>query len=138
MSELTGTRARGSTERRGQNLYHISYQPSIKGRHQLHIKVQAQHIRGSPFKVAAKSPVEKLGTPILTIRGVRGPWGTPILTIRGVKGPWGVAVDQRREVEICMCLDLVDRSSCHFAEHTWFRSCMHGLCGVAVDGEGIF
>ncbi len=42
---------------------------------QLHIKVDDQHIRGSPFPVAVKSPIEKLGTPILTIGGVEGPWG---------------------------------------------------------------
>ena len=60
VSEITGTRASCSVERRGQSQYEISYQPTIKGRHQLHIKVQGQHIRGSPLSLAAKSPVEKL------------------------------------------------------------------------------
>ena len=46
VSEIAGTRARGSVERRGQSQYEISYQPTIKGRHQLHIKVEGQHIRG--------------------------------------------------------------------------------------------
>ena len=58
VSEIAGTRARGSVERRGQSQYEISYQPTIKGRHQLHIKVEGQHIRGSPFPVSARSPVE--------------------------------------------------------------------------------
>ena len=49
MSELTGTRASCSVERRGQSKYMISYQPTIKGRHQLHIRIEGQHIRGSPF-----------------------------------------------------------------------------------------
>ena len=39
VSELTGTRASCSVERRGQSQYEVSYQPTIKGRHQLHIKV---------------------------------------------------------------------------------------------------
>ena len=86
VSELTGTRARGSIEKRGQNLYHMSYSPTIKGRHQLLIKVEGQHIRGSPFSVAAKSPVEKLGT--------------PILTLRGVGELWGVVINQRGEVVV--------------------------------------
>ena len=73
VSEMTGTRVGGSVERRGQSQYEISYQPTIKGRHQLHIKVEGQHIRGSPFPVTARSPVEKLGTPILTIGGVKAP-----------------------------------------------------------------
>ena len=78
VSELSGTRTRGSVERKGQSQYEINYQPTIKGRHQLHVKVKGQHIRGSPFTISAKSPVEKLGTPILTFPGVRGPWDVTI------------------------------------------------------------
>ena len=78
VSEITGTRTNSNIERRGQSQYEISYQPTIKGRHQLHIKVEGQHIRGSPSSVAVKSPVEKLGTPILTLGGVRAPMGVAI------------------------------------------------------------
>ena len=89
VSELSGTRTRGSVERKGQSQYEINYQPTIKGRHQLHVKVEGQHIRGSPFTISAKSPVEKLGTPILTLRGV---WR-----------PWGAAINQRGEVIVADC-----------------------------------
>ena len=89
VSELSGTRTRGSIERRGQSQYEINYQPTITGRHQLHVKVEGQHIRGSPFTISAKSPVEKLGT--------------PILTLRGVEQPWGVAINQRGEVIVTDC-----------------------------------
>ena len=78
VSEITGTRTNSNVERRGQSQYEISYQPTIKGRHQLHIKMEGQHIRGSPSSVAVKSPVEKLGTPILTLGGVGGPRGVEI------------------------------------------------------------
>ena len=54
VSEITRVTVNGSVERRGQNQYEISYEPTIKGRHQLHIKVEDQHIRGSPFPVAVK------------------------------------------------------------------------------------
>ena len=50
-SEITGTKSSCSIERR-QSQYEISYQPTIKGRNQLHIRVEGQHIRGSPFSVA--------------------------------------------------------------------------------------
>ena len=50
-SEITGTRASCSVERRGQSQYEISYKPTIKERHQPHIKVEGQHVRGSPFSV---------------------------------------------------------------------------------------
>ena len=86
VSEITHQRSSCSVERSGQSLYEISYQPIIKGRHQLHVKVQGQHVRGSPFSVAVKSPLEKLGT--------------PILIIGGVVEPWGVAVNQRGEVVV--------------------------------------
>ena len=78
VSEVTGTRTSCDVEKTGQSQYEISYQPTIKGRHFLHIKASNQHIRGSPFSVAVKSPVEKLSTPILTISRVVEPWGVTI------------------------------------------------------------
>ncbi len=71
VSEITRATVMGSLERRGQSQYEISYQPTIKGMHQLHIKVEDQHIRGSPFPVAVNLPIEKLCTPILAIGGVQ-------------------------------------------------------------------
>ncbi len=90
ISEITRTRVRGSVERRGQGQYEISYQPTINGRHQLHIKVESQHIRGSPFPVSTTSTVENLSSPILTIDGMRG--------------PVGVTVNQRGEVVVTECI----------------------------------
>ena len=86
VSAITGSRMIGSVERKGHNQYEIGYQPTVKGKHQFHVKVEGQHIRGSPFSVAVKLPVEKLGN--------------PILSIDRVKGPWGVAVNQRGEVVV--------------------------------------
>ena len=74
VSQITATKASCGVVRRGSQ-YEISYQPTIKGRHQLHIRVKGQHIRGSPFSVAVKLPVKKLGTQILAIGGMRKPWG---------------------------------------------------------------
>jgi tripartite motif-containing protein 2/3/tripartite motif-containing protein 71 len=66
--------------------YEISYQPTSRGRHQLHIKVEGKHIKGSPFLVTVKLPIKKLGT--------------PIKTISGLKGPWGVTLNQRMEIVV--------------------------------------
>ena len=111
------------------NQYKLSYQPTMKGRHQLHVRVNSQHIKGSPFTIAVKSPVQKLGT--------------PLLTIDGVMSPWGVAITPRGEVAIT----------------EWYRQCVsvfspggeklrtfgtHGCgpgnfrkpTGIAVDNEG--
>ena len=128
VSELSGTRTRGSVERKGQSQYEINYQPTIKGRHQLHVKVEGQHIRGSPFTISAKSPVEKLGT--------------PILTLHGVKEPWGVAINQRGEVIVAEwdgdCVSVFSPSG---EKLRTFGSSGSGQGqfqyprGVAVDGE---
>ena len=43
-------------------------------RYQLHIKIEGQHIiRGSPFSIAVKSPVDKIGTPITAFAGMDRP-----------------------------------------------------------------
>ena len=128
VSELSGTRIRRSIERKGQSQYEINYQPTIKGRHQLHVKVEGQHIRGSPFTISAKSPVEKLGTPILTLRGMRG--------------PRGVAINQRGEVIVAErggdCVSVFSPSGEKlqtFGTRGSGQGQLQGPCGVAVDGE---
>ena len=127
---VTGITARGSVERRGQSQYEVSYQPTIKGRHQLHIKVMGEHIRASPFSVAVKkSPVEKLGT--------------PILTLGGLIEPIGVAVSQSGEVVVIdwigECVSVFSASGHKLRSFGTYGS-GHGQFksphGVAVDGEG--
>ena len=129
VSEITCTRASCSVERRGQSQYEISYQPTIKGRHQLHIKVQGQHIRGSPLSLAAKLPVEKLGD--------------QILIIGGVDVPLGVAVNQRGEVVVTdsdrHCVSVFSPSGeklRSFGKHGCGQGEFDHPYGIAVDGEG--
>ena len=129
LSEITGTRASCSVERRGQSQYEINYQPTIKGRHQLHIKVEGQHVRGSPSSVAVKSPAEKLGT--------------PILTLGGVKKPRGVAINQRGEVVVTEysghCVSVFSPNGEKLQSFGTFGSGQGQFdfpCRAAVDGEG--
>ena len=56
----------------------VSYIATSRGRCQVHIKVEGEHIKGSPFPVTVKLPVQKLGAPIKTISGVNQPWGVAI------------------------------------------------------------
>ena len=86
VSEITGTRESCIVERKELSQYEITYHPTIKGRHQLHIKVEGQHVKGSPFSIAIKLPVKKLSK--------------PILTINHLKIPDGVVTNQRREVVV--------------------------------------
>ena len=129
VSEITGSRVMGNIERRGQNQYEIGYQPTVKGQHQFHIKVEGQHIRGSPFSVAVRLQVEKLGN--------------SILTIDMVKEPWGVAVNQRGEVVVtehngqCVSVFNLHRKK---LQSFGTEGSVHGLFkyprGVAIDSEG--
>ena len=131
VSEITGTRTNCSVKRRGQIQYEISYRPTIKGRHQLHIKVEYQHIRGSPSSVAVKSrsPVEKLGTPILTLGGVHL--------------PGGVAITKKGEVVVTEvgqnCVSVLSPNGVKLRSFGT-KGSGHGQferpCGVTVDGEG--
>ena len=79
--ELVSEKIDCSVKKTEASLYEISYQPTSRGMHQLHIKVEGEYIKGSPFPVTV---IKKLGT--------------PFKTISGVKWPWGVAVNQRGEV----------------------------------------
>ena len=76
--------------------YEISYQATSRGRHKLHIKVEGEHIKGSPFPVTVMLPVQKLGTPIKTIRGVVALWGMAV----NKKGEILIAEESRHCISI--------------------------------------
>lgn len=129
VSELTSTRVRGGIERTGQNQYKITYQPTMKGRHQLHVKIEGQHIRGSPFSVAIKLPIEKLGT--------------PILTLGRLVSPHGIAVNQRGEMVVTEkdghCISTFSPSGKKlqsFGVHGSGHGQLNGPDGVAAGEEG--
>ena len=129
ISEITCTKASCSVERRGQSQYEINYQPAIKGRHQLHIKVEGQHVRGSPLSVAVRCPVKRFGTPILILGGVRG--------------PRGVAITQKGELVVTewygCCVSVFSPSGGKirsFGTQGSGQGQFNGPCGIAVDAAG--
>ena len=63
---------------KGAGIYHITYTPRVRGRHDLSVKVNGQHIAGSPFLVFVKIHPTQLGPPVRTITGVNQPWGIAI------------------------------------------------------------
>ena len=109
--------------------FEISYQPTRRGRHLLHIKVKGEHIKGSPFSVAVKLPVKELGN--------------PAMTISGVNQPWGVAVNQQGEVVVTEdgghCVSIFS-STGEQIRMFGSRGTGHGKfkrpLGVAVDDDG--
>ena len=127
--DLTGNSERCSIERTSLSQYEISYQCSAKGRYLLSIKIDNQEINGSPFSVRAKSTVEKLGD--------------PILTLREVNGPWGVALNSKEQLVVAecggQCFSVFDTNGTKLAS---FRlsgapsSEFKYPRGIAVDGDG--
>ncbi len=73
VSDVDGKIASGAAKRTKENQYELSYVPKFKGFHDLGITIRDQHIYGSPFRVAAKSPISSLGILIKTITTVPNP-----------------------------------------------------------------
>ena len=129
VSDAGGSTVKGAVQKKEKNKYTISYQPTHRGRHQLHVKVEGVPIRESPFVVVARLPIQNLGT--------------PIKTIGGLNRPWGVAVNQRGEVIVAEyggdCISIFSPSGEKIrtfgskgsaqGQFKWPR-------GVAVDGDG--
>ena len=126
VSEITGSMVTGSVEH-GMELgeYEISYQPTVKGRHQLHIKADGQLIRESPFSVTVTLPVAKLGTPIRTLKA---------------GGPWGVAINGKGELVVAeqdaLCVSVFSPCGEKLQSFGTYGSGEEQFSGVAVDGEG--
>ena len=129
VSELTGAVVRGNVRRGGESQYEINYQPTIKGRHQLLIKIKDQHIRGSPFPVTAKMSVEKLGTPIQSIDKVNSPGGIVI----NKKGEMVVSESRGHCVTVLSPSGEKIRS---FGTYGSGQGQFDHPCDVAVDGDG--
>jgi len=129
VSSITGTRKNGQFRMKENGHYEIDYQPTIKGRHQLHIKVEDQHIKGSPFTIAVSSPIENLSTPILTMMHVKTPYGVA-LNDRGEV----VATEVSQDCASVLCVD--GRKLCSYGTSGSGPGQLRRPLGVAVDGEG--
>ena len=129
VSDAGGPTVKGAVQKKEKNKYTISYQPTHRGRHQLHIKVEGVSIRGSPFGVVARRNIQKLGT--------------PIKTIGGLNRPWGVAVNQRGEIIVAEssghCISIfssIGEKIRTFRSMGSAQGQFIGPRGVAVDGDG--
>ena len=123
LSKITGVTTSCSVKRKGHIHFQISYQPTIKGKHHLHVKADGEHIKGSPFSIAVRAPVEKLGP--------------PILTIAEVSTPLGVAVTPKGDVVVSEhyghCVSVFSPGG---KKRRSFGQFLNYPAGVAVDGKG--
>ena len=126
VSDTDGPTVKAAVQKKEKNKYTISYQPTHRGRHQLHIKVEGVPIRGSPFAVIV---VKNLSI--------------PISTIDGLNSPWGVAVNQRGEIIVTEheghCISIFSPSGEKirtFGSKGSAQGQLNYPRGVAVDGDG--
>ena len=126
VSDTGGPTVKAAIEKNEKNKYTISYQPTNRGKHQLHVKVEGVPIRGSPFAVIA---VKNLSIPIRTIGGLN--W------------PCGVAVNQRGEIIVAecsgSCVSIFSPSGEKirtFGSWGFAHGQFNWPCDVAVDGNG--
>ena len=62
----------------GPGEYHIQYKPTVRGRHELTVLVDEQHVAGSPFPVFVSIPPTQLGKPVSIWDGISKPAGISI------------------------------------------------------------
>ena len=60
--ETTGANSRGGVERKGQSQYRVVYLASQVGPHKLHVRIQGQHVGGSPFSLDARMSSAKVAS----------------------------------------------------------------------------
>ena len=126
VSDAGGPTVKAAVQRKEKNKYTISYQPTHRGRYQLHIKIEGVPIRGSPFAVIAWKNVSK-----------------PIKSIGGLNKPQGVAVNQRGEIVVAVagrdCISIFSpngKKIRSFGSKGSARGQFREPRGVAVDGDG--
>ncbi len=138
ISEVTSDKISCTVTRKDAHICDISYKPTILGRHKLHIKVDGEPVRGSPFPVTVSSPTEHT-------------FSTPLTCIEGVRGAWGVAIDQKgdimvvetKEHRVSIFSSSGDRlqsfgGRLEHAGHHHNKHILRSPRGVAVDSEGSF
>ena len=63
-------------QRNGQ--HKINYRPVKRGKHELHLTVDGNPVRGSPFPIAVTPSAQSLDKPVRVVRGLDGPRGIAI------------------------------------------------------------
>ena len=118
--------------------YTVSYQASIRGRHELSVEVNGRSIAGSPFRVYIQQPPQLMGTPVRKVevesyRAAVTEGGQLLVTSKK-----GVSVYENKctlantfEVETCPCGIAVDDNSDMYVTD----SKVHKVVKLSLSGE---
>ena len=109
----------------GVGIYSFRFNPQVRGRHDLIVKVKNEVITGSPFRVFVKIPPSQLG------QNVRETGG-------GFDQPWGIAINNKQKLVVAETggkkITIMERDGkkVQTIECAEFR----GPCGVATAVDG--
>ncbi|XP_019620296.1 PREDICTED: tripartite motif-containing protein 2-like [Branchiostoma belcheri] len=117
MKDPSGKTVPTQVQMKSEGLWEIAYTPEVTGKHGLEVKVNSQHVSGSPFIVDVK------GNPVLTI-GQKGNG------VGELNGPIGVAVDKEGNIAV------VERYNKRVQVFDGHKG--HSLSTFAIDGENPF
>ena len=126
VSEKTGEKTDCSVKKMEDSQYEISYQPTSQGRYQLHIKVEDEHIKGSPFPVTV---IRKVSASRKPIEGMDRPRGVAINKCGGI-----VVVEGDKNCISIFSPTGEKRNS--FGSYGTGDGQFNGPRGVAVDSDG--
>ena len=157
ISEATGVVVGCKVEKKNSH-YEVNYQPTHRGKHQLSIRVEGVHIRGSPFTVVVKTPAHlkqkdlfwvssvMLLIVLVTLTSVKFPIqriGSPIQIICGISCPWGIAVRDNGDIVVVEygnhCVSIFDHNGTKirtFGTEGSAQGQFKGPFGVAIDSVG--
>ena len=119
------SRVKGTVKRRDQNLYDITYEPTVIGEHQLHILIDERPILNSPFTAT-----------------VLPDFTAPANTIGGLNGPCGITLREGGEVVVTeyngdrVSIISASREKKSFGAQGAGPGMFYLPEGVAIDGSG--
>ena len=128
VSRLTNTTTKCVVNEQSKGVYEISYKPKVGGAHQLHIRIGGEEVRGSPFPLVVKTPVNNLGPVMKTISGVKSPNGVAV-------NKHGEVITAEGEKDLVYVVSLTGEKLLTLdTQNTPFGRMKHPF-GVAVDSE---
>ena len=123
-SLCNGSAFKGTVNQTSPNKYSVRYTPTLRGRHELIVAVDGQHIAGSPFPMFVSIHPAQLGKPVKMWKDLPLPCGVAInsvdeIIVAEVKGNV-IKLDKNRRKQV-----LVDESEIP----------LEAMCDVAVDSD---
>ena len=126
-AELVHTKSRCEVKQEN-GRHKITYKPARRGKHNLHIRINEKHVRGSPYLIAITPSPKSLRKPVRVVRGLNGPRDTTTNS----KGQIVVAEQEGNCISVLTPEGEKIRT---FGTKGSGEGQLKGPCGIAVDRD---